>query len=214
MTELRYTLVSDGSSDKALLPIITWLLIQNGISCAIQPYWAEIRNFPIPAKKLINRIKMSYDFYPCDILFIHRDAERETIEHRVNEIKNAMKNISIHLPPYICVIPVKMTEAWLLIDEKAIRIAAGNRNGTEILEIPKLHELESLPDPKKILYELLKKASGLSGRRRKRFQVYRYAPRISEFISDFSPLRGLTAFSYLETEIRKFIITRTFNSID
>ena len=63
----------------------------------------------------------------------------------------------------ICVIPVRMTEAWLLIDEKAIRIAAGNRNGTEILEIPKLHELESLPDPKKLLYELIISEAVLHG---------------------------------------------------
>lgn len=35
MNELRYTLLSDGPSDRALLPILTWLLRQNGVTGAI-----------------------------------------------------------------------------------------------------------------------------------------------------------------------------------
>lgn len=35
MNEIRYTLLSDGSSDKALLPILTWLLRLHGVECAI-----------------------------------------------------------------------------------------------------------------------------------------------------------------------------------
>lgn len=37
MTELRYTVVTDGSSDVALIPILTWLLRANGVAYAIQP---------------------------------------------------------------------------------------------------------------------------------------------------------------------------------
>jgi hypothetical protein len=31
MLDLRYSLVSDGSSDAALLPILSWLLRENGV---------------------------------------------------------------------------------------------------------------------------------------------------------------------------------------
>lgn len=35
MKELRYTLLSDGPSDQALIPILTWVLVQHGVQCAI-----------------------------------------------------------------------------------------------------------------------------------------------------------------------------------
>jgi hypothetical protein len=36
MRELRYTLLSDGSSDRALLPVLTWLLHEHTFEFAIQ----------------------------------------------------------------------------------------------------------------------------------------------------------------------------------
>lgn len=75
MTELRYTLLSDGSSDEVLLPILTWLLRTNGVQCAIQPAWADLRRLRQPPSKLSGRIKTSIDLFPCDLLFVHRDTE-------------------------------------------------------------------------------------------------------------------------------------------
>lgn len=46
------------------------------------------------------------------------------------------------------VIPGRMTEAWLRLDEAAIRRVAGNPNGRTKLGLPKLHEVESVADPK------------------------------------------------------------------
>ena len=48
MRELRYTLVTNGSSDTALLPILTWLLKMQGVSCAIQAEWADLRQLHLP----------------------------------------------------------------------------------------------------------------------------------------------------------------------
>lgn len=42
MRDLRYTLVADGSSDVALLPILTWLLRRNGVALSIQATWADL----------------------------------------------------------------------------------------------------------------------------------------------------------------------------
>ena len=46
MTELRYTFVTDGSSDAVLIPILTWLLRENGVEFAIQPAWADLTRIP------------------------------------------------------------------------------------------------------------------------------------------------------------------------
>ena len=210
MSELRYTLVTEGSSDVALMPILNWLLEENGVHEAIQGEWADLGEVEIIEKiSLSIKIREAVRLYPCDFLFVHRDADRETIEHRRNEIDSAISSAleDSGEPPHVCVIPIRMQEAWLLFDESAIRHAAGNRNGREPLNLPSLNRLESIPDPKHDLHEILKTASGLSGRRLKRFRASQTARRVSEFMDDFTPLRTLSAFAALERDIQEAIHT-------
>ena len=214
MRELRYTLTTDGSSDAALLPILTWLLRTNGVSCAIQAEWADLRQSrQLQKRKLDNRIRLSIDLYPCDLLFVHRDAERELRAKRVDEITEAVKKVveSYTVPPVVCVVPVRMQEAWLLFDKAAIRYAAGNRSSRQPLELPPLQKLEQLPNPKAELHECLKKASGLGPRRLKRFRVHKLAYRITQIIDDFAPLRVLNAFAALEKDVAEAIERQGWN---
>lgn len=81
MNQLRYTLVSDGSSDAALIPILTWLLRNKGLRKAIQSEWADLRQLRWQSKPtLADKICQGVVLYPCELLFVHRDAERETRE--------------------------------------------------------------------------------------------------------------------------------------
>lgn len=211
MKELCYTLLSDGSSDKALMPILTWLLRTHQVECAIQSNWADLRRLPKPPKKLLPRIINTLELYPCNLLFIHRDAERESREKRITEILEVLEEAvekTVVVPPHVCVIPVRMQEAWLLFDEVALRKAAGNPHGRQPLQLPDIRKLEQLPDPKDILYGLLCEASELTGRRLKQFSVNERVHRLAELIDDFSPLRALSAFQLLETEIKQVIKTQ------
>jgi hypothetical protein len=207
MRELRYTLLSDGSSDRALLPILTWLLREQGVDYAIQPDWADLRRLPSPPRALGPRIKISLELYPCDLLFVHRDAERFPHQTRVNEIRREVAEVAeiAAIPPVVCVVPVRMQEAWLLFSEAALRRASGNPNGRQPMRLPSLNEVESLPDPKRLLNDLLREVSGLNSRRRQKFQASISANRVSELINDFTPLRGLPAFNALEEEIKQII---------
>ena len=74
--EINYTLLSDGSSDRALIPILSWLLRDLGVASAITANWADLRGIPRPPKKLPERIRSDIELFPCQLLFIHRDAER------------------------------------------------------------------------------------------------------------------------------------------
>ena len=47
MTELKYTLLADGPSDDALLPVLSWLLVRQMPETAIQPQWADLRKLPL-----------------------------------------------------------------------------------------------------------------------------------------------------------------------
>lgn len=201
MTELRYTLVSDGSSDRALLPLITWCLRRGFRECGIQPEWADLQRLPRPPQSLPEKIVRALELYPCDVLFIHRDAERCTHGSRVKEIRNALQDAGADVNvPAVCVVPVRMMEAWLLFDESALRNAAGNPSGTRPLSFPSSCP-EAVPNPKQVLHDLLREASELTGRRRKRFRADVAVHRLAHLIKDFSPLNALPSFQALQAEI-------------
>jgi len=198
---MRYTLLSDGSSDRALIPILTWLLRQALPTSAIEPHWADLRRVPEPPSALAERICLAIELYPCDLLFVHRDAETAPMTDRVAEIRTAVRESAPTRPPAVCVVPVRMTEAWLLFDEDAIRSAAGNPNGRVTLDLPAIGGLEAIPDPKQLLYDCLREASELYGRRLKKFRPAARAVQVTQYISDYSPLRQLPAFRALCDEL-------------
>jgi hypothetical protein len=208
MNSLRYTLLTDGSSDRALIPILSWLLRQYLPNYAIQSEWADLSRLPAPPKDLGKRIEFAVRLYDCDVLFVHRDAEAHKLEHRVQEIEAKLSALTELQVPVVKVIPVRMTEAWLLFDENAIRIAASNPNGKVILELPDLSAVENIPNPKATLHDVLKQASQRSKRGLKKFNPHSCVYRISELIDDFSPLRNLSAFRALETELKRFVNTQ------
>ena len=206
MQELRYTLVADGSSDRALLPILTWLLRQYCGVIPIQAEFADLRRLSPSPRKLSERIDRSVELYPCDLLFVHRDAESAPIEEREAEIRKALEESSVEgSVRVVCVVPVRMQEAWLLIDEAALRRAAGNPNGTQSLDMPDVQRLEELADPKQLIRDLLRQASELQGRRLERFNWRSSAHRVAEMIDDFSVLYKLAAFQRLAAAVEQVV---------
>ena len=206
LPEIRYTLLSEGTTDQALIPIINWTFHQKREDIAINPTWADPARFPMKPRDLSDKIRASIDFYPCDILFIHRDSDNEAPPHRYAEIITAFEQCRINLP-IICVVPVKMLEAWLLFDEQAIRETVSKPNGRTDLELPKMHQMETLSNPKANLRKALETASGLTGGRRKNFGTAETLIQLSQLIEDFSPLRRLPAFSHLESDIEAYLAT-------
>ena len=123
------------------------------------------------------------------------------VQEALAELGKSRKPVSAAL----CVIPVKMTEAWFLFDVLAIRNAAGNPNGTGDLNLPKVQVVEKLSDPKALLHDALKNASGRTGRHLKTFNVYESYQRLGSTIRDFSPLRQLEAFRAFESNLLSVI---------
>src|SRR4051794_26254101 len=112
MTSLRYTLLSDGSSDRALIPILTWAITQHLPECAIQSEWADLRRLARPPRGLSDRIAVALELYPCDMLFIHRDAELQSPDDRIAEIQAAIRALERQIEvPVVAVVPVRMQEA-------------------------------------------------------------------------------------------------------
>ncbi|MGA2080758.1 MAG: hypothetical protein ABSH53_09140 [Holophaga sp.] len=201
MRVIRGTLVCEGSSDQMIIPILKWLFGSHGFPAVevARPDLGLLRN---PPKTLEERVQAALSNNPCDIVFIHRDADACSYATRADEIDRGLRDLGLSVP-HVRVVPVRMSEAWLLIDEDAIRRVAQRPNGRTILAMPRLAHLESLPDPKGTLLRLLTTASELTGRRLDQFRTEARSRvhQLAEFISDYGPLRNLSAFQSLEEEL-------------
>lgn len=201
MKTLTATLLTDGSSDRTLLPIVQFLLDE----------WSPLPHRTLFADSLHSgslklRLPKVIELFPCDLLFVHRDAEREPLETRVQEIREALAESAPQHFPHICLVPVRMTESWLLLDELAIRSAAGNPDGRIPLKLPRAAAVEGLADPKSKLFESLVTAAEMTGRHRRRFSPEAARHRVAEIL-DPSMLRQLASFKFAEAQVREFFCT-------
>lgn len=206
MKELKYTLIADGSSDMTLLKIIKWSLDDLYPKVPNDGNFADFRKIPDPPKRLSDKVRIAKLYYPFDILFIHRDSESTNasmIAQRSQEINVELQVADIDKT--ICIVPIKMMETWLLIDEDAIRKAAGNRNYRGRINLPTIRTLERESQPKELLHALLREASGKKGRNLKKFNIDKTVHLVAENIEDFSPLRNLVAFQSFENELKKVV---------
>jgi len=194
------------------MPILDWLLSQHCPEYAIESDWADLARVPNPPKTLQDKIRIALDLYPCDLLFIHRDAEKVPFEVRHIEITRAVDGLET--PSTICVIPVRMQEAWLLFNEPAIRKAAGNPNGRNTLNLPNIRLVENIPDPKEVLFSIIRESSGLHGTRLKKLKLHKCAFLVSQFIDDFSPLRLVDAFQKLEQKLEAVIVANSWETVN
>ncbi len=210
MIHLTGTLVADGSSDRLLKPILEWLLSQHlppNSTINIQvPDWGR---FPRPVPTLPAKLLAAKEFFAADVYFIHRDAEKTANwQERSAEIDADVQRLDASLT-YVRIVPVQMTEAWLLHNEMAIREAAENPSGRDRIALPTPKKLESLPDAKLHLLGILREASGLTGRRLKKFEAHerRRLHRLADLQQEqgFAVLRALPAFQKLEQEIQNLI---------
>ena len=192
---LTATLVADGSSDRALKPILELLFNEH---CPV-PYRIHFAQALSTGAGLAIRLARAINDFPCELLLVHRDAEGAEPHQREQEIQSALASLPL-LPAAVCVVPVRMTEAWLLMDERAIRAAVGNPNGAESLQLPAKNRVEKI-DAKDALMKAIQAASGLGQRRLRRFAPDHFRHRVAELLDDLRLLRGLPSFCKLETTL-------------
>ncbi|MBR8189798.1 hypothetical protein KDW82_12090 [Burkholderia vietnamiensis] len=202
MNFIRYTLLGDGSSDAVLLPIIRWVIDQNFPELTTVGEFAR-NGLPPVSEGLRARVAKAKVLYDYDVLFVHRDAERDGYDLRRRQLMEELADLTDR---WIPVIPVRMTEAWLFGNEAALRRSAENPNGNISLDIPHPNRWECLPDPKEELFRILRKASNRSTRRA--INEGQCRSRVSELTPDFTHLRPLQSFSAFEADV--IAIFRTF----
>ena len=188
-------LLAEGSSDKALLPLLRWVL-GSASPAEARVEWVDTTTFD-GRRTTRDRVRAARILCPCDLLFVHRDADAQSPEWRYEEIRAAVDD-----QRHVAVVPVRAMEAWLLHDAQKIREASGRVSGVEDLGLPPIAKLEAEARPKDTLHRALTKAHGATGRRADRFQPEARVHRLADLIEDWSPLRRLTAFRRLEQDTR------------
>ncbi|MDE0364839.1 MAG: hypothetical protein OXP09_04630 [Gammaproteobacteria bacterium] len=180
--QLTYTIIADGGSDRILVPIIQWAIHRlDPVVEIIEPEF----------EKRIGGIEAFFEAYEFStmLVFAHRDSENQSLVERAREFEG------LNLNRVVPVIPVRMSEAWLLIDGRAIAEAAGSPS--TMVQVPKLSQIEQIANPKELLDQHLFEAAGSpAGRQGKKFKRSKVERRINvaSCISDYSPLESLSGF--------------------
>ena len=193
--QLTWAIVADGGTDRLLVPIVRW---------AIHRLDPEVEILEPEFRKRDTKISIDafLDAYRSGamLIFVHRDSEGLALENRLGEFA------SVGRSDVVPVVPVRMSEAWILFDGPAIARAAGSPSSP--VAVPRIAQIEDISDPKDRLDELLFLASGSpSGRRGKVFKRSIVDRRVSvaSYISDYSPLENLPAFqSFQEALARNY----------
>lgn len=200
MIRARALLLADGSSDEPLGVHVAALARSHGVALdVVAPEFDRMSDPPgrTVRQRLERMLKIDPDF---DVLLVHRDCENDARDLREAEIVSGVEHCDIEWP-VVPIVPIRMTEAWLLLDEKSIRVIAGRPSGVEPLDLPKVSQVETVPDPKARLGAALEIACGLSGRRLRKFKRDFPAHRrqLLERMDRLGPVRQLSAWRALET---------------
>lgn len=204
MSARSYTglFVSEGSSDLPLADIIESLFVSRGVTVHLsKPDFSLLGRV---AKDVRSRVEAGAKLVggPINVIVVHRDADNAGRHARQQEIEAAVRSVGMNAD-LVPVIPVRMTEAWLLLDEAAIRQVAGNPRGRMNLSLPKFHEVESIADPKDLLRTCLLTAADERGRRReavaKRFNQHRR--QLLERLDPTGPIVRLESWNRLVSDI-------------
>ncbi|MEU8770000.1 hypothetical protein AB0C94_23900 [Streptomyces griseus] len=166
---VRVLFVGEGTSDNGLVPHIESIAVRKGLDVSVTvPDFGLLRpptGHSVPDKlRAARALGGTYD-----LAVVQRDADRGPAQTRKDEIEKAMGAEWPELR-HVAVVPVRMLEAWLLLDEVCLRQVAENPRGRVGLNLPKGVAAETVADPKQLLKESLARASEYKGRRLAQFQ--------------------------------------------
>lgn len=199
---VRAAFVGEGKFDDGLIQILKrlWIRVAPDLEIEIESGRAlfELHG----ARALGEKIRVLVEHHQPDLFFVHRDADQAGADARRSEIRLKIDG-SLHVP----VIPVRETEAWLLLDENAIREVVGNPKGKKSLELPRLADVESTDNAKERLQAAIRNAR-VDGPKRRRSQVseQRFCAQLLENLDIDGPIAQLSAWQALVEDTQAAVV--------
>ncbi|WP_055478348.1 hypothetical protein [Sphaerimonospora mesophila] len=199
---IRVLFLGEGTSDSGIIPQIEVVAARLGVDIAVTD--PDLGRLPKPPGRAVSdKLRAVLDIDgEYELIAVHRDADRDGRQARLAEIVSAIR---AHAPgtAHAAIVPVRMTEAWLLMDEVELRTVAGNPNGRIGLNLPSPNRVESVPDPKSVLKEKLALASGLSGRKLEKFnqRFSQHRRLLLERIDPFGPIADVPSWQHFVADM-------------
>jgi len=210
MTVLVLALYAEGRTDESFLPIV----IQRTAEEVLARYGRTVvdvlepinlnhgidRQFETREERILEAARRASGYHA---LIIHADADYPTQERalqerylpgevRVRELRDVGESVCGNLIP---IVPIQMTEAWMLADPKALCNVIGVQSSPQALGIPAHpHQVESDPNPKRTLHEVLERARAQRPRRRRRVNLSSIYEPLARQI-DLAKLVGVPAYA-------------------
>ncbi|MBT2411745.1 hypothetical protein J7I94_14405 [Streptomyces sp. ISL-12] len=199
---VRVLFLSEGTSDQGLVSHVEGIAADLGVPVTVSA--PDLRWLRLPAgHSVTDKLRTTRDLGGAyDLAVIQRDADRGAPEVRRTEIADAVGDVWPGLA-HVPVVPVRMLEAWLLLDEQAIREVAGNPRGRLPLDLPTAASAERVADPKQRLKDTIATASGCKGRRlaelNQRFPKNRH--RLLDLLDRHGPVSEVTSWRTFVAEL-------------
>lgn len=221
MTALVMALYAEGHADEGFLPVIIQrtaeqVLAQRG-RAVVDVLGPIILNhtidhqFPTRVERMLEAARRASGYHA---LIVHADADYPTRDRALAErfipgqkevykISQTQELVCEYLVP---IIPVQMTEAWMLADPDALREVIGVRLTAEAIGVPAHpHQVESDPDPKQTLNTAIQKALAQRSRRRRRMDVRSVYEPLARQIS-LARLSGVPAYAQFMADLTRTLI--------
>ncbi|WP_326640969.1 DUF4276 family protein [Streptosporangium sp. NBC_01755] len=194
--------IAEGSSDLPLADLVEALFVDRGVTLRLsKPDFSLLGKIPKDVRSRVTAgMKLLRD--PVDLVVVHRDSDNVGHEIRRTEIEKAVREAGV-VSSVVPVIPVRMTEAWLLLDEDGIRQVAGNPRGRHDLRLPRVHEVEGVADPKQMLQQCLITAADVVGRRHDRVtkRFFQHRRQLLERLDCAGPVSRLPSWKRLVADV-------------
>lgn len=181
MTTLVTALYAEGSTDQRFLPLIiqrtaVQILSQRGhtIVDVLEPMPVEPAKKDDRAQSILAVARQVHGYH---LLFVHADADassttpalRQRIEPGVALIQAAQQRGETVCTDLVPIVPVQMTEAWMLVDRDALLSVIGTPPEHHNLDIPfRPQHVEQIADPKQQLARIFAEALASRTRRVRR----------------------------------------------
>lgn len=201
---LQFVFIGEGTSDNALISHLENICVELGAE-EVTGIALDNERLPGPTRKTVAaKLGAALLLEPsADLFLIHRDADAPDPQSRYDEVAAGVATCQCR-KPYVAIVPVQETEAWLLLDEEAIRKVAGKPNGRRPLNLPTPGALEGRANPKEILEQAIAVASENAGDRLQKTKTNFPANRraLLENLSTDGPITQVPAWNRMRSDLK------------
>ncbi len=221
MKNVAVALYAEGPTDQLFLPEVIRRTAKQNLNQSGQQY------IDVKPVDLISFSKIGMKQDECilqaalraasyNILIVHADADHRTADRALKErfypgyllVQQAKEDVCRCVLP---VVPIQMTEAWMLADPEALRAALGTSRKAQVLGLPfKAKLVEADSDPKQTLKMIVSKANTHRSRQRQ-VEIDSLYTLLGRKV-DLSRLRDVPAYQRFEHDLVNAF--RTINLID